>query len=123
MNALRGEMRHLFAAEALRELVCAQVQHGGAAVRAGLRGITGLELVDQVTHLLRRQRLAGTHGSVAGQRRSDSAVRVGRRVLAGDEIEQLDESARRVLTSQAGGCRTQQVAAAAERLDLEAMLP
>ena len=68
----------LLAAEPLRQLIGAEVQHGGAAVRAGLGRVTGLELVDEVPHLLRRECLACAHGSVAGERRGDAAPRVGR---------------------------------------------
>src|SRR5690349_122005 len=115
-------MRQLFAAKTPRELVGAEMQHGGTAVGAGLRRLASLELVNQVSHLFRRQRLAGAHGSMAGQRRRDSPSRVRRRVFARYELQQLDESTRRVLATQSCRRCAQQVATAAKRLDLEAML-
>ena len=83
----------LLAAEALGELVGAEVEHGGAAVGAGLGRLAGLELVDEVAHLLRRQGLTGAHGGVAGQRGGDAQARVGRRVFARQQVQQLDEGA------------------------------
>jgi hypothetical protein len=90
-------------------------------VGASLGQLAGLQLLDEVAHLLRRQRLAGADGGVTGEGGGDAALRVGGGVVARQEVQQLDEGARRVFAAQAGGRRAQQITAGAEGLDLKAV--
>ena len=87
----------------------------------GLGGFAGFELLDEVAHLLWSEVLAGAHCGVTGERGSDAQAGIDGGVLAGEEVEELDEGASRVVAAQTGGCGAQERASTAEGLDGETM--
>ena len=49
------------------QLALGEMQHGGAAMRAGPGVLAALKLVDEGAHLIEREGLAGAYGAVAGK--------------------------------------------------------